>query len=123
MQHWGAKGKPVRIGHFWVDEKLTKRVYRTVKGDVNYWKSAVHDSFSLRSGERGSITFWGNNLEAHRMVSEHMTAEKVVLVEANSRKVNEWSNPFNQDNHWFDCLVGCMIAASTLGIEAKELQL
>jgi phage terminase large subunit GpA-like protein len=54
------------------------------------------------------------------MVSEHMTAEKVVLVEAAGRKVDEWSNPFKQDNHWFDCLVGCMIAASTLGIKMEE---
>jgi phage terminase large subunit GpA-like protein len=122
MQHWGGKGKSVRVGHFGVEEKLSKRVYRTTKGDVNHWKSAVHDAFSLRSGERGSVTFWGTNPETHRMVAEHMTAEKVVLVEANSRKANEWSNPFKQDNHWFDCLVGCMIAASTLGIEANELQ-
>jgi hypothetical protein len=132
MMHWGqrphhamlnmnaGKGKSVRVGHFWIEEKLQKRMYRTTKGDVNYWKSAVHDAFSLRSGERGSITFWGSNPEAHRMVSEHMTAETVVFVEANSRKVNEWSNPFNRDNHWFDCMVGCMIAASTLGIRTAE---
>jgi hypothetical protein len=132
MQHWGqqshhahlplnaGKGKSCRVGHFWIEEKLQKRVYRTIKGDVNYWKSAVHDAFSLRSGERGAITFWGSNPEAHRMVSEHMVAESVVLVEANSRKVNEWSNPFTRDNHWFDCLVGCMIAASTCGIRTAE---
>jgi hypothetical protein len=120
MRHWGVPGKSMRIGHHWIEEKLMKRIYRTTKGDVNYWKSSAHESFSLRSGERGSITFWGSNPEAHRMVSEHMTAEKAVLVEANSRKVNEWSNPFNQDNHWFDCLVGCMVAASTLGIKMAE---
>jgi hypothetical protein len=118
MQHW--KGKSVRAGHYWIEEKMPKRIYKTTKGDVNYWKSAVHDAFSLRSSERGGISFWGSNPEAHRMVSEHITAEKVVLVEANARKVNEWSNPFQQDNHWFDCLVGCMIGASTLGIRTAE---
>lgn len=125
MEYWGAgsKGKSAKVGHFWVDEKIKTRAYRTVKGDVNYWKTAVHNAFSLRSGERGSITFWGTNPEAHRMVSEQMTAEKVVLVEANGRKVNEWANPFKQDNHWFDCLVGCMIAASTLGVEATEYKI
>ena len=45
-----------------------------------------------------------------------MTAEYRVKTEARGRVVDE-SKPRtgNPDNHWFDCLVGCAVAASVEG--------
>ena len=34
---------------------------------------------------------------------------------------NEWkSRPGAPDNHWLDCLVGCAVAASTLGVSRRR---
>ena len=106
-----------RIGHYWV-EKITKgRSFKTVFIDTNYWKTEVHNSFSLGPGDRSGLTLWGTTPERHRMFSEHCAAEQVQLVKAGERELYEWTQVPGQDNHLFDCIVGCMAAASTLGVK------
>jgi hypothetical protein len=35
--------------------------------------------------------------------------------------VHEWTNrPTRPDNHWLDCLTGCAVAASMVGIRASD---
>ena len=48
-------------------------------------------------------------------------AEYRVRTEARGRKVDEWKLPRSKpDNHWFDCLVGCAVAASMLGASVMD---
>ena len=51
-------------------------------------------------------------------VAEHVAdAESFVVTEGHGRIVHEWrAKPSHPDNHWFDCLVGCAVAASVLGV-------
>jgi len=50
------------------------------------------------------------------MFAEHLTAESPTMVTANGRTVGEWSmRPGRADNHLFDGMVGCAVAASMLG--------
>ena len=106
-----------RIGHFWV-EKVTKgRSYKTVFIDTNYWKTEVHNSFAIGVGDRTSLSLWGRIPERHRMFSEHLNAENVVLVKSGERELYEWQAIPGADNHLFDCIVGAMAGASTLGIQ------
>ena len=120
MEFWRNENDKATVGHHWVEERPNKRTLRHVKMDVNYWKSACHDALSLSAGTRGGITFWGQNPETHRMVSEHLTSEPVQLVEA-KHKVHEWGPVMpNRENHYFDCLVGNLVIASTFGIITQD---
>ena len=50
-------------------------------------------------------------------LAEHITAEYCVRTEARGWIVDEWKlRAGSPDNHWFDCLVGCAVAASMLGL-------
>ena len=47
------------------------------------------------------------------MFAEHLTTEYHVKTEGRGRNVDEWKQrPERWDNHWFDCLIGCAVAAS-----------
>lgn len=109
-----------KIGYHWIDRKPQNRVYRHLFIDVNFWKGQVHDALHLKPGDRGGLTFWGHDRKRHRMIAEHLNGETATLVKANGREVNEWALCPNAENHLFDCLVGCMAAASSLGIATPE---
>jgi hypothetical protein len=51
------------------------------------------------------------------MLSAHRTSEYYIKTDARGRSVDEWKQRTEQpDNHWFDCLVGSAVAASTQGV-------
>jgi hypothetical protein len=55
------------------------------------------------------------------MYSEHMTAEYSVRVQGRGRIVDEWRiRPEHNDNHFFDCTVGCAVCASIIGCSLPE---
>jgi len=55
------------------------------------------------------------------MLADHLTSELRVNVTAKGRSVDEWRlrSP-GRDNHWLDCLVGCAVGASMLGVSLQE---
>lgn len=68
------------------------------------------------TGDRGSLTLYGENLTHHRLLAEHLTAEYRVQTIGRGRTVDEWKmRPEQTDNHWLDGLVGCAVAASIQG--------
>ncbi|MCL2625082.1 MAG: phage terminase large subunit family protein [Planctomycetaceae bacterium] len=118
MNQWPQRAGR-HYGDHWFEDKPVRRGFRTVTMDVNYWKCQVHDAFRMEIGDAGSLTLFGKQPEAHRMFADHCNAETVQLVSAKHEK-HEWISKPNTDNHWFDCLVGCMAAASHSGIRSKE---
>ena len=120
MNEWLKK--PGRLfGHHWIKEKVEKRIYQSYLADTNYWKSKLHEKFNLQPGEKGSLTFWGTDRRVHRMAAEHCNAESCQLVSSGRNEVNEWKEkPTRPDNHLFDCLVGSLIGASTLGLKTED---
>ncbi len=107
-----------RLGHNWrVPNVRGKRAVRHVVYDTNYWKSFVHARLAVAMGERGCLSLFGDNPQQHRLLAEHLTAEYRVKTEGRGRTVDEWKmRPERGDNHWFDCLVGCAVAASMQGV-------
>ena len=107
-----------RLGHNWrIPNVRGKRAVRHVVYDTNYWKSSVHSRLAVPMGDRGCLSLFGDNAEQHRMFAEHLAAEYRVKTEGRGRKVDEWKmRPERGDNHWFDCLVGCAVAASMQGV-------
>jgi hypothetical protein len=50
------------------------------------------------------------------LFAEHLTAEYRARAEGRGRTVDEWKiRPEQADNHWLACLVGCAVAAGTVG--------
>jgi hypothetical protein len=68
-------------------------------------------------GDAGCLSLFGHDRERHRLLAEHLTAEYRVRTEGRGRVVDEWRlKPDGPDNHWFDGVVGCAVAASVLGV-------
>lgn len=107
------------VGHYWrVPTTAKKRIIRHVEADVNYWKSFIHARLAVPRGDAGSLSLFGDRPELHRMIADHLTAENRVTNTAKGRTVDEWKErPGRPDNHWLDCLVGCAVGASMLGVK------
>ncbi len=86
--------------------------------DTNYWKSFVYARLSVAMGDPGCLSLFGKDPDRHRLIADHLRAEYSTRTEGRGRTVDEWSmRPEKGDNHWFDCLVGCAVAASMHGTE------
>jgi len=92
--------------------------FRHVAFDANFWKTFVHARLATAAGDRGALSLFGKKPEHHRLFAEHVAeAESYVVTEGHGRTVREWRpKPSRPDNHWFDCLVGCAVAASLQGV-------
>ncbi len=106
-----------RVGHHWrIPNVQGRRQVRHVVIDTNYWKSFVHARLAVAMGDPGSLSLFGRKPAEHQLLAEHLTAEYRVKTEARGRVVDEWKiRAGGPDNHWFDCLVGCAVAASVQG--------
>jgi hypothetical protein len=106
-----------RVGLNWrIPNIQGKRAIRHVLFDSNYWKSFIHARLAVHLGDKGSLSLFGRDPEAHRLLAEHLTAEYRVKTAGRGRVVDEWKlKPEGQDNHWLDGLVGCAVAGSVLG--------
>jgi hypothetical protein len=115
--HEYAKRPGDRVGLNWrIPNVQGKRAIRHVLFDSNYWKSFVHARLAVAMGDKGCLSLFGRDPEAHRLLAEHLTAEYRVKTEGRGRVVDEWKlRPEAQDNHWLDGVVGCAVAASVQG--------
>ena len=110
-----------RVGLNWrVPNVRGKRAVRHVVYDTNFWKSFVHSRLAVTMGDRGCLSLFGNSPDQHRLLAEHLSAEYRVKTEGRGRTVDEWKmRPERGDNHWFDGLVGCAVAASMQGVSLQ----
>lgn len=100
-------------GWFWSDGPGPAK---GVVFDANLWKKRVHNGLLLSTGSRGSIQLFKAPAQSHRMLADHLLAEKPIKTEANGRTVYEWQDIPGRDNEGLDCLVGCAVGASICGI-------
>jgi len=106
-----------RVGHNWrMPNVAGKRAVRHVVYDTNFWKTFVHARLAVPMGDNSCLSLFGESADQHRLFAEHLSAEYRVKTEGRGRTVDEWKmRPERGDNHWFDCLVGCAVAASIQG--------
>lgn len=113
------KRKPgERHGLNWYIPNVTKtRESRHVLYDTNYWKTHVHTRFATTPGDPGAMTLFGNRPSDHAMIADHIAeSETSTRTEGHGRVVYEFKiKPNKPDNHDFDCVVGCCVAASIEG--------
>jgi len=105
-----------RIGPNWrVPANAGKRSVRHCLFDTNFWKTFAASRFLTAIGEPGCLTLFGYT--DHGLLCDHVMSEAPVRTEARGRVVDEWkTRSVGQDNHWWDCLIGCHVAASMQGV-------
>ena len=105
-----------RRGLNWCLRQSRNRAGRYAIYDTNHWKTFTASRLLQPLGERGALSLFGDKPYVHRLLCDHLTAEYRVRTMGRGREVDEWSlRPERPDNHWLDCLVGCMVAASIQG--------
>lgn len=96
------------------------RAIRHVIFDANFWKTFAAARLASGMGERGCWSLFGEKPEPHRCFADHLTSEYRVKTSAQGRTVDEWKLRPTRDNHWWDCVVGCAVAASICGASILE---
>lgn len=110
-----------RRGLNWIQPAPQPGRPRRILYDVNWWKSFAAQRLLVPVGSRGALTLHGGKPMAHRLLADHLCSEYRVRTEGRGRQVDEWKiRPHRPDNHLWDCLVGCCVAASTLGVSLAD---
>ena len=90
---------------------------RQVQFDPDAWKSFVHAAMTAHMGGPHGLTLWGSAGHEHTLIAEHCGAEFSVPKELRGETFDKWRPLTHRpDNHLFDCLVGCAVAASVQGL-------
>ena len=107
-------------GEHWVmspqasdDLKIAAYMY-----DANWWKGFARSRLQTPTADATSYTLWGNNPAIHGELARHWTAEEsqALTVKTTGREYDQWLCKPNRPNHWWDCVVGCMVIASSCGL-------
>ena len=66
----------------------------------------------VAQGDPGCLSLFEELPESHRLFAEHLTSEYRIRTEGRDRTVDEWKiRPEQANNHWFDGVVVCAVAA------------
>lgn len=136
-KYYGATSTPMkeykrkpgeRVGLNW--RVPPRGAVRHVYYDTNFYKGFVHERLAVPLGVAGSLSIWGDEElvkaqggRRHELLADHLVAETPVTVTAKGRSVIEFrEKPGRPDNDWLDCVVGCHVAASMLGVQLDQMR-
>lgn len=110
-------------GRHWIEGTNKNALIRSVRVDTNYWKSRAADALTCPQANPGAVTMFGspdlhNKAYAdHRMVADHYASEARDRQTSDKTQatVEVWTMKPGRENHYFDNLVGCLVAASMKG--------
>ena len=107
-----------RKGYHW---RLTSGDYgktRAVQFDPDAWKTFVYSSLTAAPGGSTGLWLFGRSPARHELLAHHCTAEVAAPVTLRGMTFDKWELlPHKPDNHLWDCLVGCAVAGSVLGLQ------
>lgn len=90
---------------------------RMVQFDPDAWKTFLHERLTTALGGKGCLTLFGRSAADHELVAEHCAAESSEPVTIRGATFDKWRvKPHRPDNHLWDCLIGCAVAASVQGL-------
>ncbi len=113
----GNKGK---TKNYWLYGKPNTAKVRNILSDVNFWKSRVYESMMCDPEHTHSLRLFNCPNSYARVFADHMCSEVATRKPANGRRIDEWKKKGGQDNHYFDNVVGCYVAASVCGITQES---
>lgn len=112
------RGEMLNRDYRWWVPRPKLPLLRTIRGDVNWWKSFVRNRFITATGDKGCLSIFGTKPYEHKLLADHLTAATAVrTIGPSGRTVEEWTLIPGRDNHWLDNIVGCAIGASTLDVK------
>ncbi|MEM8864550.1 MAG: terminase gpA endonuclease subunit, partial [Planctomycetota bacterium] len=117
------QNKPGREkGPEWVIDRPEGQSIRQLIYDTWFWKKRAADALALALGSKGSLAFFKEDPERHRMVVDHIRSNKAFETkdEGSGQSVIEWELRPGEEDHLWDCLIGCMVLASICGIRRAE---
>jgi len=120
MSDWPKKPGE-RRGSDWV-VRVEPGHGRLLLYDAHAWKSFLAARLRQPLGEPGALTLYGADPEAHRLLADHCCAEYPVRTSGRGRELDEWKVRPGNDNHFWDCLVGCCVAASERGAVLRGME-
>lgn len=101
------------VGNHWTLKKDNRNASKVIYVDTNYWKTRVYQNFDKRlirvNGEENDVV----------QLSNHLKAEKAVLVSTANSSCYEWECGKGMDNHLLDTLVYNHVLASCGGARAE----
>lgn len=88
--------------------------------DVNHWKTRLLNGLNAKTGDPARIRISGS-YDEHRLLLKHLGAEFMMIEESGGVRKEVWKTKRKGwvDNHYLDCLVGALVAASVNG--AKDI--
>jgi phage terminase large subunit GpA-like protein len=108
----------VKLGFNWRIFRIRGQASaRLFEIDTNFWKSFFRQRLFTAMGDPGCFSVFGSDEEQHRLLAEHLSSEVAAVTSGGGRRVDIWKMIPGRENHWFDCAVGCMAAASLLGCD------
>ena len=111
---WGDQHRDRQTGAYWL-EKRTEGIHH-VQYDTNIWKSHAARRLMTTIGAPSAVLLPGDDERANRLLAEHFTAENPKAVSYDGATGVAWELLPGRDNDWFDCYVGCNVAASICGV-------
>jgi len=109
-----------RVGHHWRERMSRDKAKRFVSFDANRWKTAMFDRLAIPRGDAGAMTIHAGSRTKHKLLLDHLAAEYPEPVEYREQMLNVWKELPNRDNDLLDCLAGCLVGASMLGVATAE---
>lgn len=98
-----------------------REFYKRIHFDSNFWKSFAADRLTQSAFESGAVTLFGDHDRIdHSMFADHCMAERPLDVTAKGNTVTVWKR-LSRENHYWDTLIGNMVAASIGGCELKSV--
>lgn len=98
------------------------RPWRYVVFDTNHWKSKCAEFLVNDPNGVAAITMHApEQFYDHRLLVDHFVSEKRARKVGTQQTCDIWDLPSHRpDNHWWDCLVGCAVAASMCGLQIPQ---
>jgi hypothetical protein len=110
-----------RRGLNWrIKPAVRKTCGRFMEIDTNFWKTFIAERLTTPIGEAGSMSLFGERAQAHYLLADHFASEYGEPTFGHERQVHVWMKRPDKENHWWDCVVGCGVAASEQGCKLDE---
>lgn len=113
------KKKPgEQVGWNWRRTRAETGNAQVVQFDADAWKTFMFGRLTTAAGGAGYTTFYGKDAGRHEMIANHAAAEASNPVTVRGTTFDKWAlRPHGPDNHYWDCLIGCAVAASVCGLK------
>lgn len=110
-----------RRGSNWLLRAWAGRPVPYMVYDANYWKSLSAARLQAPLGGTAAVSVNGKLADTGELF-HHFTSESPALVERHGQTQEVWRlRDRGRANHWWDCFVGCAVAASLCGCVLPEL--